>query len=54
MQIQNDSQHKNTIIMKVTRAEKSILTSMALEQNIRLERLVRDLIFRSGLITKNC
>ena len=51
MQIQKGNQQKNTITMKVTRAEKSILANMALEQNIRMERLVRDLIFKSGLIT---
>ena len=52
MQIQKGSQQKDTITMKVTRAEKSILANMALEQNIRMERLVRDLIFKSGLITE--
>lgn len=40
----------NTITMKVTKAEKSILTTMALEQNMQMEKLVRDLIFKSGLI----
>jgi hypothetical protein len=51
MQIQKGTQQKNTITMKVTSAEKSILANMALQQNIRMERLVRDLIFKSGLIT---
>jgi len=51
MQIQKGTQQKNTITMKVTSAEKSILDNMALQQNIRMERLVRDLIFKSGLIT---
>lgn len=51
MQIQKGSRQKSTITMKVTKAEKSILATMALEQNIQMEKLVRDLIFRSGLIT---
>lgn len=47
---QKAARQNNTLTMRLTESEKDVLTSMALEQNIEPEKLVRDLVFRSGLI----
>lgn len=49
MQKQKHRQNEQ-LIVKVTKQEKNLLAKMGMEQNIKVEKLVRELIFSSGLI----
>lgn len=52
MRKQKKHQQKELIVVKVTEHEKNLLAKMALDQDIRVEKFVHELIFSSGLI--NC
>lgn len=50
MHKQKRTQQQELLIVKVTESEKNLLAKMALDQDLRVEKFVHELIFSSGLI----
>lgn len=50
MHKQKKTQQQELLIVKVTESEKKLLTKIGVEQKIKVEKFVHELIFNSGLI----